>query len=837
MYNYLGWAFSSSSYSIQLARNEREGLQAFVWEKTDGVTHNVRLEVSDFTGPGGAKLTPTVYREAYMLAQGGWFSATDAGMGYFADALIPYDGEYQTLDAVNSLVWYIELLTAKDSVPGDYTATVTLIEEGSTTPLRTGTISAHVWDFALPEGHYATTAFGNFNEASGYWMTDSILYASGTENPLSAEDPTEAKAIIKAWYDLLLDHGVSGYELPYGLIDDDPRALAEYIYDPRVTSFSIPYNKHQPWAHATETQAYYDIISQHPDMFDKAFFYPEDEPAANAQYAAWIDDAISYITPMWPDPHIVVPFGAWATEPGDNTVEDYVEMLRGRADILCPIAGTWQVDYATLSAAAAEWKQNGGKVWLYPGGFPYASLDVFFWNGINPGLDRRALLWQAYKLGVEGILYWQTADWEAYGTDANAWDPWLEGQNQVQLNGNAQLVYPAASLGLDSTDLIASLRLKQFTDGLEDYDYLTLAEDILGEAFVEPLLNSMLVMSDDNPGSIVNAGIQYRPGNWTGQLDATRKAIGDALEAAQWDYTCGEWTEYLAPDATHEGLELRTCNGGAQESRRTPYVQDFTLRLTQPAATGQTTVGGTLDCTTTVNPPDAEVYYQWFRGSKAVTAKETTSTYTVKAADAGQDMVCKVYAYGYDGAELVKYSNHLVITQPLAFTSLTVTGTPKVGSTLTGTAVYTPADATVTYQWYRETSAIGGAKAATYVPVAADAGHDLVLKVSVTVTGEGTITKYSNHVQVAPILTMTQPVIAADPATGALVATVAVTPADATVTYQWFLDAKLVGTGSQYQPTQAGDAVCKVTATKAGYDPVVKYSNHIAVLIPVVIRY
>lgn len=65
----------------------------------------------------------------------------------------------------------------------------------------------------------------------------------------------------------------------------------------------------------------------------------------------------------------------------------------------------------------------------------------------------------------------------------------------------------------------------------------------------------------------------------------------------------------------------------------------------------------------------------------------------------------------------------------------TISGTSTIGSTLTlDPGVWTPADATLTYQWYSDTTAIAGATGLTYSPGLSDFNH----KISATVTGAKT---------------------------------------------------------------------------------------------------
>ena len=61
----------------------------------------------------------------------------------------------------------------------------------------------------------------------------------------------------------------------------------------------------------------------------------------------------------------------------------------------------------------------------------------------------------------------------------------------------------------------------------------------------------------------------------------------------------------------------------------------------------------------------------------------------------------------------------------------TISGTPQVGQTLTATkGTWTNSPTSFTYQWNRAGTPIGGATAATYVPVSADVGNTLTISVT-----------------------------------------------------------------------------------------------------------
>ncbi|MDR1798298.1 MAG: hypothetical protein LBR19_00195 [Bifidobacteriaceae bacterium] len=269
-----------------------------------------------------------------------------------------------------------------------------------------------------------------------------------------------------------------------------------------------------------------------------------------------------------------------------------------------------------------------------------------------------------------------------------------------------------------------------------------------------------------------------------------------------------------------------TMTGAAAASAVETDTGTAGVTLSQPQVTGQAKIGATLTVATTATPADALVTYQWFRGSIAIGGAKA-ATYTVTAADSGADLVVKVTAVS-GTSQVVKYSNHTLIPESLAVSKAELSGTAKVGGTLTADVVYGPKGATVTYIWYRGTSVIGAATGAMYTLTASDAGADIVLKVIATKAGLGTVTKYSNHIQVEQGLTVSQPV--ATKAQGRVTVSLTVQPTDAKIAYQWFSNGQVIwgAIGDSYVPLPWDkDLVVKVTVTKAGYPTVIKYSNHI----------
>jgi hypothetical protein len=98
-----------------------------------------------------------------------------------------------------------------------------------------------------------------------------------------------------------------------------------------------------------------------------------------------------------------------------------------------------------------------------------------------PATVNRVMSWMSYKYQMEGELYWGTnaADSDYSNDPKNtSWEvQWLAGGN-----GDGSLTYPGRPdrIGGTSTIPIASLRLKQIRDGLQDLEYMYLLEDATG---------------------------------------------------------------------------------------------------------------------------------------------------------------------------------------------------------------------------------------------------------------------------------------------------------------------------------------------------------------------
>ena len=144
-------------------------------------------------------------------------------------------------------------------------------------------------------------------------------------------------------------------------------------------------------------------------------------------------------------------------------------------DIWCPL---WSfIDRKTISDKIA----HGDEVWSYtalvqraPRYHPqYQSVkdsDPPYWHIDRPLTVYRVPTWINYQYDITGLLYWSTV--------TTVIEPWSNPAfaHPRHYNGGGFLFYPGAPCGIDGP--IASMRMKNLRDGMEDYEYLVILEKL-----------------------------------------------------------------------------------------------------------------------------------------------------------------------------------------------------------------------------------------------------------------------------------------------------------------------------------------------------------------------
>ena len=558
---------------IGLAKNEKEGFQVFFREQEK--ERNLRIEVSPFVYENDTLKHAVYYEEFFYLTPQPELDPPDS----LAEALVPYHPDQVKRTSVgHNKVFYVELKSTKNQTPGEYTSTVTAYDGDSV--IDTRTVIAKVWNFALPENHYSEVVMGLYNRNSGYGSTSSLFTLNGipvdNNGNVAGEHLNDAKQILNGYQECLLEHGVSTYELPRWLMEEDPKAAELAMADPRRKVFEVPVHwgdlsgsSFNEWGQSVLNQ-YKDIVYNNAFLKNKAFFYPMDEPDwSNPETVNTFNTTCAALSESWPGYHAVIPF--------HSEYDSTVQRFEGKIDILCPNQSAFNpAGNISVSEARLQDFMTRNHTWRYQGDAQCGGLYGFIGNIATVGTMRRILFWQQYVINSDGFLNWNCAYLP------NTWiKKTLPASSGIQTgNGDGILLYPSTMFGQeDAAAPVVSLRLKQLASGIDDYDYLCLAKEFIGPNYVTNILKSGVTPSEalavfyhytqlDYLCKIMNR--HYGFGAWSCRfMNITRHYIGNALEAANTEHNWGEWVTAVFPDETHNGLEIRTCHDcGAQESRK-----------------------------------------------------------------------------------------------------------------------------------------------------------------------------------------------------------------------------------------------------------------------------
>lgn len=221
--------------------------------------------------------------------------------------------------------------------------------------------------------------------------------------------------------------------------------------------------------------------------------------------------------------------------------------------------------------------------------------------------------------------------------------------------------------------------------------------------------------------------------------------VGGVLKSTNTTYTV---------DANDVGktIQLRVTGTGSYKGTVTSAATNAVVSNTVLTGVTLNTIAPVVGdvMTATINPAGASVIYAWKVGGYQVS---NAATYTVTANDVGKQIELIVTGTGvYSGTKSSGLTAAVSASRAIADVVIrndsnpTVGAAPSVGDKLT--AVPSPAQATVTYQWNRDGAAISGATAASYTVAAEDQGH----KLSVTVTGTGSYTGTDTSSQTATVV-------------------------------------------------------------------------------------
>lgn len=516
--NLTGSVAGSKAVSISCARNEVESFQVVV-KAQHGKLHKVDASLSQLTNKAGN----TIPAECVELFAGEFVpvrtpdprSAMQPGM--WADALVPLKNPY-TGEPVQGPNWakngfqgerfrgrhfdvwenqqkplWIDINVPKDAEPGIYSGTFTVWAENADTV--TIPVKIEVWDFTLPDGPSLENHFGGFSKVASYYGLE-----IDSEEFLQLED---------RFIEMLAAHRINP-QLPHRFnppvakdgsvsFDDElDRRISAFVTKYNMTNMEVPRAPFPDILGADREKAalfyrsWYDYLEQ-KGWEDRAYLYMYDEPKRPKHYEQ-VRQIGKFVGEVEPRLRRLVVEQPYSRHPTGG-------ILDGSLDIWVSLFG--YIDEESIKRV----QKAGDEVWLYtalvqsiPKFHPnyetyptdeYPFLDVIenverppYWEMDFSLLSYRIAPWLNWRYNATGLLYWSTCFW-GRTSQRNPWDNPTYGDHW---NGEGTLFYPGTDAGIDGP--IASVRLKNLRDGMEDYEYFVLLKNLGAEDIIEKIVKN-----------------------------------------------------------------------------------------------------------------------------------------------------------------------------------------------------------------------------------------------------------------------------------------------------------------------------------------------------------
>ena len=467
---------------MQGIRDEVESAQLIVTPSVDVAAFD--FEVGDLKSEDGktfAAETIEVFAERYINVEKSYNN--DAYFGYYPDALVPIKAykkarENSITAGENQGIWINATIPA-DTAPGFYTGTAQLDLDGVKYDIP---IELMVYDVQMPEEVHQESCFLIWYDyiaaGEGYYSQElgDIYYWYLVEKRIMPMYPApEITRDYDAFVDWVVENAaenpeISTYALPYGYEQvDGARMLSRERTMDMLTKLAVK--------NVELRQAGNEDI----DLFKKAYYYLGsiiDEPSGEAV------DRVRKCDLMITECKFAV---------ADEYLKDYPDLYNSLISLSHIVTTAYDVDllgsdtvggvqswcpqfqhWHTQEQREEYWarqnttdRQGGEEAWWYGCNNPMAPFPTYHLD--DDLICPRVISWMQYDYDVDGNLYWCV---NCYKEDL--WEtPTVVGGAVSE----GKLMYPGMKYNL--SEPISTLRLESIREGLEDYEYMWMMEDII----------------------------------------------------------------------------------------------------------------------------------------------------------------------------------------------------------------------------------------------------------------------------------------------------------------------------------------------------------------------
>ena len=445
--------------SVSLARNETESFQVAVLPVNEALTR-VAVGVTDLTSASGA----TFKRSQIDCDVTGYVETRSrppygsSHIGWWPNPLLNFLGPVD-IAAGDLQSFWIRVRAPTDQPPGEYRGKLTVTAENA--PAVALDLRVRVYGFTLPSTSPLPLAITFAPEDSAISETRDTqdAWRKTTDYPVNAWKKHKLR-----WADFLADYYIT-YDSLYHHGTPDFDVLKHLQRQGRLGVFNLGYwhyfdsaeKSRADWQtntldrlHAVYAQA------KDLDLLKHAYIYGCDEVPTN--HFARVEEAAALIRAACPGVPIMT-----------TTYDHSFGMTSGigSVDAFCPLTPKFDPAQAAVARAA------GKQVWWYiccGPHHPHANMFIEY-----PAIEGRLLMGaMTAKMRPDGFLYYQISIWNSEKPITSGpftdWNP----RSWTTYHGDGAWT----CVGPDGTPL-PTVRLENFRDGLEDFAYVRILEDLV----------------------------------------------------------------------------------------------------------------------------------------------------------------------------------------------------------------------------------------------------------------------------------------------------------------------------------------------------------------------
>jgi len=396
-------------------------------------------------------------------------SGCDGWAGLWPDPLPPL-APFDLKANMTQPIWATVSVPA-DAPPGAYRGSVSI--HSSTHPTIQLPLHVTVWDFALPKASRLKVIY-DFRES----FTRQFGGSSGTRDE-----------VLRKWYAFLAQRRISPGLLPEpkfsykdGVVAMDTadfdRAAAYCLDELGVNAFYTPWFFYSfGWAHKPRLLfGHQPFTKEYADAYAKCLKAYMDHLRAKG----WADKVTLYLSD---EPHV--------------RREGIIEQMKQAIAIIRSVEPSVPI-YSSTWDHVPEWDGHLNCWGIGPhGSFPVGKMrerlaagdTLWFTTDGHMCLDtpycavERLLPWLCWKYGVAAYEFWGV-NWWTYDPWDRGWHTFIsqsdDGAKYYYVrypNGDGYLTYPGKHVGVDGP--VSSIRLEQAREGIEDFEYFRLLDELL----------------------------------------------------------------------------------------------------------------------------------------------------------------------------------------------------------------------------------------------------------------------------------------------------------------------------------------------------------------------